>query len=283
MPTNDEIKAAQASLWGAAARAWHDLNDELERHSGPVNRWLCEAAGLQPGMSVLDLACGAGQPADRAAAMVAPGGRVIATDIAPEMVEATRQRAKALGLDNLESRLMDMETLDFPDESFDAITCRWGFMFPPDVARAASEARRVLKKGGRLATATWDKRDLNAWLGISAFERHLDPLLPPPTLDPNAPSPLRFTDSGFLAQLFLDAGFSDVSVESLGFAFDFPTAEDWWEFVTGLNGPLTSRLRRLNVEQMMGVRTRVIGEIEAMGSGAGLSLSAACLCVAATK
>src|SRR5207244_6168346 len=105
---------------------------------------------------VLDVACGAGYPALAAAVAVQPEGRVVATDISQQMVIATRRRATALGLDNIEVVEMDAEHLQFGDAVFDAVTNAYGLMFCPDVGRALSEAHRVLKPGGRAAFVSWD-------------------------------------------------------------------------------------------------------------------------------
>ena len=153
MPTSEEIKANQATIWSHASPAWVEWDATWERFPGPVNEWLCAAADLKPGMNVLDLASGVGQPAVAVAVRVAPGGKVTATDIAPGMVDMLRQRIERDGIANLEAVLMDMEKLEFPDESFDAVTARWAFMFAPDTVGAMAAARRVLKPGGRLTTA----------------------------------------------------------------------------------------------------------------------------------
>lgn len=164
MPTSEEIKANQATIWSHASPAWAEWDATWERFPGPVNEWLCAAADLKPGMNVLDLASGAGQPAVAVAARVAPGGKVTATDIAPGMVDMLRQRIERAGIANLEAVVMDMEKLEFPDESFDAVTARWAFMFAPDAvgasprrgassSRAAASRRRPgtrrIRTGGR--------------------------------------------------------------------------------------------------------------------------------------
>ena len=168
MPTSEELTGRQKLQWGRAAAGWERHYDWFERQSRELAGWLCDAAGLAPGQQVLDLACGSGQPAATAALRVRPGGRVTATDLSPEMVAVTRRTAERLGIDNLDAREMDMQALAFPDETFDAATCRFGLMFCPEPVRAASEVRRVLKPGGRFALAVWDEPAKNPFFSVMA-------------------------------------------------------------------------------------------------------------------
>ena len=104
-----------------------------------------------PGMRILDLACGPGTLSYPLAQAVAPGGEVVGIDLAPGMIELARREAPP-GLP-VRFELMDMEDLRFPDHSFDAAVCGHGFQFVPDLRRALSETRRVLKPGSRMAAS----------------------------------------------------------------------------------------------------------------------------------
>src|SRR5258708_39287172 len=115
MPTADKLTNQQKAQWSAAAAGWERSGDWFDRNSGNLAGWLCDAAGLKPGDTVLDLACGSGQPSSTAAARVRPGGRVVATDLSPDMVAVTTRKAQRLGLDNLEAREMDMQAIALPD------------------------------------------------------------------------------------------------------------------------------------------------------------------------
>ena len=90
---------------------------------------------------VLDLAAGTGDITEAVAGQV---GRVISTDLSAVMVEAARRR----GVANAEHRVMDMQQIDLPDSSVDAVVSRFGYMLVPDPARALRETRRVLRAGG---------------------------------------------------------------------------------------------------------------------------------------
>lgn len=98
-------------------------------------------------MTVLDVATGPGHTA----LAIAPFVREIAgIDLTPKMIEVARSQAAARGIKNFVAAQMDVETLEFPDGSFDAATCRIAPHHFPDVPRALREVRRVLRAGGRL-------------------------------------------------------------------------------------------------------------------------------------
>jgi ubiquinone/menaquinone biosynthesis C-methylase UbiE len=110
--SNNEIKARQAAQWDNVAESWSQRDAELEANSRPINEWLCDKAGLAPGIRVLDLASGSGQPALAIANLVGPDGWVVATDVAPRMVEVLADKARESGLSNVEARVMDMDSFE---------------------------------------------------------------------------------------------------------------------------------------------------------------------------
>jgi ubiquinone/menaquinone biosynthesis C-methylase UbiE len=91
----------------------------------PVSDRMMDLADIRPGQQVLDVATGIGEPAVTAALSVGPAGRVIATDIAPQMLDIGQKRVTELTLDNIDFREMDAEVLELPESNFDAILCRF--------------------------------------------------------------------------------------------------------------------------------------------------------------
>src|SRR5207249_2511361 len=132
----------------------------------PVSRWMLDALAPQPGQQLLELAAGTGDVGLLAAELVAPGGSVIESDFAGEMLAAARERARSLGIANVEFRELSLEWIDMPTASVDGVLCRWGLMFAPDPEAALREARRVLRPGGRLAIAVWDVPAANPWAAL---------------------------------------------------------------------------------------------------------------------
>lgn len=113
-----------------------------------------DAAQIQPGTRVLDVACGTGILAREVASRMGSSGHVAGVDPDSGMIAVARQLAPAVDL-----REGVAELLPFPDRSFDAVVSQFGLMFFSDRHRALREMLRVLLPGGRLAVAVWDSLD----------------------------------------------------------------------------------------------------------------------------
>ncbi len=148
-----------------------------------------------------------GDPTIAIAQRIGRTGRVVALDQSPEMLAGARRRAIEKGLSNIGCLASDMMALPFADATFDAVTCRYGLMFPPDRVAAATEARRVLKPGARAAFLVWGpyenntvfatvRRTVLGFFGEAGGEtgpvRHI------------------FASDGALAEALAAAGFADV-------------------------------------------------------------------------
>ncbi|HYZ58396.1 MAG TPA: methyltransferase domain-containing protein [Nitrososphaeraceae archaeon] len=115
---------------------------------------------MKPGSKVLDIATGIGEPAITAANRVGNSGHILATDISSQMLSVAKQRAVSLGLqDVIEFKEGDVETIDLPSSTFDAVLCRWGLMFLPDHKAGLSNIYRSLIEGGQFAAAVWASPD----------------------------------------------------------------------------------------------------------------------------
>jgi SAM-dependent methyltransferase len=209
------------------ANGWDKWGDLYAEQWSPIMEWMCRAAGLAPGMRVLDLACGTGQPALPAAKKVRPGGMVVATDVDPTMLRATERRAREMALDNVEVREMNMHAIGFPDASFDAVTVGFALMFSPEPEKVASEIRRVLKPGGRFALCVWDVPAKTPFLTtVFGALAEVAPSPPPP---PEAPGPFRLSQPGALESVLNAAAFRDVTIEPVPFTAESASVEDHFQ------------------------------------------------------
>jgi SAM-dependent methyltransferase len=129
--------------------------ENYERHfvpkiARPVSVALLEAATLQPGERVLDVACGTGLIARLAAQSVGSSGTVTGLDLSPDMIKV----ARAVSPSNIRWHVGDATSLPFPDDSYDTVLCQMGLMFMHDRHTAVAEMRRVTAAGGRVAVNT---------------------------------------------------------------------------------------------------------------------------------
>lgn len=208
-------------------------------------------------MQVLDLACGTGEPAITLARAVAPDGSVTATDLSEHTLVATREQVRRSGVaDRVAVRRADMEALPFDDGAFDAVSCRLGLMFVPDVALALSEIRRVLRPGGRAAFVVWGSPMDQGWSGtmLRTFSNHVE--LPGCAL--GVPTPWRFAEDGSLAQVLGAAGFAGVAEERRAVEMPWPgDGADFWEYVRATAAPAREVLRENPPEVMNPAITEV--------------------------
>ena len=183
--------------WTGAAPLWQKWNHKFVIQTRAATELVVQGAQVVSGMKVLDLASGTGEPALSLAKVVGPQGRVMATDLVPQMLEAARQNAAAEGLDNIEFRVADAESLPFADGEFDRVTCRFGIMFFPDIPKALAEIRRVLKPAGRGCFAVFGSLQENPLFAVSLGPFLKRVKMPPPP--PDAPHIFRFADETKLA------------------------------------------------------------------------------------
>lgn len=161
----DEFKTKQRATWEAGDYA------ALSARIAEVGELVASRAGIDRGMAVLDVACGAGNatlPAARA------GARVTGLDLARSLLEAGRKKAEAEGLES-EWVEGDAEELPFEDGSFDRVLSVFGHMFAPRHQRTADEMARVCRAGGAIVTATWTPEGVFGPLSAAAAE-----YMPPP-------------------------------------------------------------------------------------------------------
>ncbi len=212
-PDPNATRAEILDRWERAAAGWGRRAQRWREFGMPVSVWMVEHLGLQPGQRVLDLAAGPGDTGFLAAELVKPGGVLISSDASEPMLEVARARAHELGVDNVEFKRLELEWIDMPTASIDAVLCRWGVMLTVDPPASVQEIRRVLRPGGRVALAVWDVAQSNAWATIP--DRALVELGHAPPPDPDAPGMFSLSAPGRLQEVLEEAGFVDVLVQSL--------------------------------------------------------------------
>ena len=127
----EELKERQSAMWGSGP--YQRVTDTI----ADIHERVVERLDPQPGTRWLDLACGTGAVAERAAA---GGAQVTGVDLAPALIETARERAGELGLD-IDYRVGDCERLELPDASFDTVSSTCGVMFSPDHTATAASSR----------------------------------------------------------------------------------------------------------------------------------------------
>ncbi|HET6568260.1 MAG TPA: methyltransferase domain-containing protein, partial [Rhodothermales bacterium] len=171
----EQIRDQQQATWDKFAAGWKKWDELVLGWLAPVGTELLDGARLRPDSYVLDIASGTGEPALSAASRC-PQGKVMMTDLAEKMLLIAKETAARRGVRNVEMRQCDAGALPFADNTFDAGTARFGFMFFPDVSAAARELARVAKSGARVCTAVWGPPEKNPWATIimATIAKHVE-------------------------------------------------------------------------------------------------------------
>jgi SAM-dependent methyltransferase len=250
-----DYRQASHDRWSRGATGWGAQAERLQRWAMPVSHWMIDAIAPQPGQTILELAAGPGDTGLLAAEMVQPGGTLICSDFAEPMLEVARQRAADLGIDNVEFKVIDAESIDLPAASVDGVLCRWGYMLMADPGAALSETRRVTRPAGRLALAAWDAAEHNAWARVPTTALvELGLAQPPP---PDAPSMFAFAVPGRVEQLLGDAGFTDVRLDAVTLEADYEDLDTYLSVTADCSRPFGDTLDALDDSTRAKVRDAI--------------------------
>lgn len=243
-----QYKEAERQSWNSVANNWQKWWKTIEKGAEKVSRRLIELAEIKPGSRVLDIATGIGEPAITAANEVGNTGHVLATDISPQMLSVAKHRAISLGLENvIEFKEGDIETIDLPSSTFDAVLCRWGLMFLPDLKAGLSNIYRSLIEGGHFAAAVWALPDQDTLIAstMSTVMKETNSKPPPP----GTPGPFSLSDESTLKNSFMMSGFKDLTIERMKVSFDFDSPDEFTTFTSETAGPLQKMLANQTSER----------------------------------
>jgi SAM-dependent methyltransferase len=256
----DQQRASSREMWDRAASGWGKRADRVAEWGMPVSVAMVDGLALQPGQRVLELAAGPGDTGFMAAELIRPGGTLVSSDGAEPMLDVARERARQGGIENVEFAVLELEWIDLPTASVDAVLCRWGIMLIVDPGAAAHEIRRVLKAGGRAALGVWDAAEQNPWATIPGRTMvELGHAEPP---DPDAPGMFSLGAPGRLQELLEDAGFVEVHVEAVAVQRRYERIEQYIEETAELSPMFSGRFRELSEEQRAAVVDMMTTEVE---------------------
>jgi ubiquinone/menaquinone biosynthesis C-methylase UbiE len=251
----DKFRDESRQDWNDVASGWEARREWLLEVTRPVSDWLIDKASPQPGETFLEIACGTGDLGRRIAESLGDDGRVISTDFAPEMLDTARRIGEAHGAANVEYRVLDAERMDLDDASVDGAVCRFGYMLMADPAAALTETRRVLRDGGRLAFAVWGTPDRNPWVAMPFMTLVQRGVVPPP--EPGAPGILALGDSDLVRSLVTGAGFGDLEMAEIEFAFHYADFEDYWDAIVRLAGALATAISDQPADEQQAIAAAV--------------------------
>jgi ubiquinone/menaquinone biosynthesis C-methylase UbiE len=212
----EELKQRQSVMWGKGP--YQRITETI----ADIHDVVVERLAPQSGDRWLDLACGTGAVAERAAAA---GAHVTGLDLAPVLIETAKERAAERGL-GIEYIVCDVERLALADASFDKVSSTCGIMFAPDHQAAAGELARVTAEGGRIALANWTPAG-----GMAKVFKVMAPYqaAPPPS------SPFDWGDERHVRELLGE--WFELEFEEHVSMLRVPSGEAYWELFSTSYGP----------------------------------------------
>jgi SAM-dependent methyltransferase len=242
---------------------------------------LVEYAQPAPGMQVLDLASGSGEPAISLASRVGRHGHVTALDLSADLLEIAGKRARARELNNFTTQQADAHSLPFPDDSFDLATSRFGVMFFRDPRLAFRELRRVLRPAARACFLAWGSFDQPYWQSMmGVVHRHVGG----PLLQPGGPDPFRFAAPGSLSEILRSAGYNAVEEETKTLPWTWPgPVEEVWEQVQAVAVPFRPMLERVPEDQWPQIHAEVHAAVRQYSDGEKIAFGASVVLASGKK
>jgi ubiquinone/menaquinone biosynthesis C-methylase UbiE len=235
----EQIREQQRASWNKFSPGWKKWDDLMMDFLQPMGDEIIKSLNLRENDTVLDIAAGTGEPGLTIAALL-KNGKVVITDLSEDMLKIAQENAAHRGIKKIETKACDVCELPFPDNTFDAISCRFGFMFFPDMLLAAKEMARVLKPGGRISTSVWNVPEKNFWVTASmgTINRNME-LAPPP---PGSPGMFRCAKDQLIADLFTQVGLKKVTQKEVTGKLKSQTTDTYWNMMTEVAAPIVAAL-----------------------------------------
>jgi len=275
-----QIRDQQKEIWNRFSSGWKKWDELTMNFLKPMGDEIIRLLDPSGSDVVLDVASGTGEPGLTIASRL-NGGVVVITDVADGMLNVARENAERRGLKNVRFTVTDVTELPFEDNSFDLISCRFGFMFFPDMLMAAKEMFRVLKPGGRLAAAVWNVPEKNYWASapLSSIKKYLNPEPVPK----GAPGLFRCAESGYMAEIIHKAGLKNVTEREIDLKLNAGSIETYWSFMTEVVAPVVAALSKADNAIREKIRKEVFHAMEKKYPYAHLAIDANALVISGEK
>lgn len=250
----EEIREQQKASWNKFSPGWRKWDELTMDFLKPMGDEIIRLINPQGDEIILDVAAGTGEPGLTIATKL-DGGKVIITDLSEDMLDIAREHATLRSIKNIETRACDVCELPFDDNTFDAISCRMGFMFFPDMQLAANEMVRVLKPGGRIATSVWNGPEKNFWVTVimGTINRNMDLPAPPA----GGPGMFRCAKDELIVDIFRQAGFKNVAQSEIIGKLKSGSIDTYWNMMTEIGAPIVAALSKADDNMQMKIKKEV--------------------------
>lgn len=225
----EALKQRQSVMWG------NGPYQRVTQTIADIHELIVARLSPKAGERWLDLACGTGAVAERAARA---GADVVGIDLAPALIETARERAREQGLE-IDYRVGDCERLDGVDDaSFDVVSSTCGIMFAPDHQATANQLARVVRPGGRIGLANWTPEG-----GLGRMFAMMAPFQP----GPPPSSPFDWGRKERVHELLGDA--FQLEIDQKTSTLETADGEEYWQLFSTSYGPTKTLAESLSEER----------------------------------
>lgn len=276
----DEIRDGQRATWDDLSVGWDRWDAIIVDQLAPVGAAMADRLRLVEDQRHLDVASGTGEPGLSIARRV-PSGRVMLTDLSPEMLAVAVRRAGEQGIANVEAHVCSADDLPFDDATFDSVSMRFGYMFLPDLAAATVELARVLRPGGRLCSAVWIDPERNPWTSLAMGAIAGEVALPP--TDPDGPNMYRCATPGQVVSLYEGAGLQDTAEWDVPVELVTRSPEEYWEMISDHVSLAAVALRQVDEAARQRIRAEVVERVRGFERDGAVRVPGLARCIVGTR
>lgn len=280
MRSGEEIREAQRAAWARLSAGWEKWDAAIMDQLAPVGAAIVDRLDIAEDQQHLDVAAGTGEPG-LTVARLAPRGRVVLTDLSPEMLAVAKRHADAQGLSNVETTVCSADDLPFGAATFDSVSVRFGYMFFPDLAQATAEFARVLKPGGRLCSSVWVRPEDNPWTAIVMLAIGTEVELPAP--DRDGPTMFRCAAPGYIGALYAAAGLRDVAEWDVDVHLVARSAAQYWEIMSEHVSLAVAALKRVDEATRERIAKAVTDKVRSYASAGTVRVPGVARCIVGTR
>jgi ubiquinone/menaquinone biosynthesis C-methylase UbiE len=273
--TDEYYQEYTRRTWNAAARPYLAFMDRLR----PFHEELIRRARPRRGEAFLDMACGPGEPAIAIAQRVGENGHVLGVDLSERMISLAKRLARERGVGTADFRVMDCQKLELPTASIDAAVSAYGFQIFTDPERAAREAFRVVKPGGRVACCIWSTAE-----HVPYIHAIIGPMLAHAEPDENGyiPTPYEIGGKGEMVRFLEESGFHSARESRVTHAFRFRDAREYFDVIlrgTPIGHSLSEETPKVQRDVLRATRSN----LRAWTKADGISIPGECVFVTALR
>jgi len=255
-----------AQKWNTIAESWHSWISRMREWYTPATNLMLDWAHLEHGNRVLDIAAGDCDQSIEIARIVGPKGYVLAIDVAEELLKIGIKAAREAGYQNIEARLMDGGNLDLPDNSFDAVVCRFALMYLADPLRSLEGMNRVLRPNGQVSLVVYGVNGSPEFsLAVSVVRKYLG-------LEEEKAAAHSLGEVEVLHAIFEKGGFVNIQISSLDIPIRMASSEECVQYLQATSPTINNLISKLSVADKKKVWDKVDRSLEIFEAEKGIEL-----------